>query len=216
MRNDKVRGFTMIEVMISLAVFAIISLAIFALIEAGSTSYNQTTRLNQLQENGRKALEEMAAELRIANPAGAAFTVTKESDGSYSVEFQRVTELLRDGQDGYDPAAAGGEGAINYTAYYIKYMLVPSMADANNNGISDDWRLVRIEDPSGTKKTAGICEYVEPGGFIVTRDPPKTAVTNPAVSTVTLTLNLWVADSKQTMIRKSVSTKVMLRNKIVG
>lgn len=214
MRNHKVRGFTMIEVMISLAVFAIISLAIFALIEAGSTSYNQTTRLNQLQENGRKALEEMAAELRIANPAGNSFTVTKESDGSYSVEFYRVTELLRDGKDGYDPTAAGGDGAVNYTAYSIKYMLVPSMADANNNGISDDWRLVRIEEPAGAKRTAGICEYVEPGGFIVTRDPALPVTS--AVSTVTLTLNLWVADSKQTMIRKSVSTKVMLRNKIVG
>jgi len=92
-------------------------------------------------------------------------------------------------------------------------MLVPSRADANNNGVSDDWRLVRIEEPAGAKRTAGICEYVEPGGLIVVRDPPSATA---AVSTVTLTLNLWVADSKQRMIRKTVTTKVMLRNKIVG
>ncbi len=204
MKKQKTRAFTLIEMMVSIAVLAIITLAIYALIEAGSTSYNQTSRLNTLQQNGRRVLDELSEELRIANPAPGAFTISTETGGS-RIQFQRVMEKHRDGKDGYDTST----GTVNYTDP-IQYYVENSPADVNNNGIVDEFRLMRKD--LGTGKVSMISDYLQTGGFTVTREPTDL---NQPVTSLVLTLKLMVADSKQKLIQKTVTTKVTIRNRAI-
>ena len=217
------RGFSMIEVMISVAILAIIALAIYALLEAGTNSYNTTTRKDTLQQNARTALEQIAAELRMANPTTIVTTPVASGNlninGSnlltfrQSVNYTPPTVDIVTGEPAIDPATNLPYTGVTTYGDDISYFLETSTADANNNGVQDEARLVRtawyvIEGVKVQRKST-VCEYVRQGGFVITDN---------GNDTITITLRLRVVDGRELAgsvknLDVSAATTVLMRNR---
>lgn len=229
MRN-RTRGFTLIEVMISLAILAIIVLAIYALIETGSTSYNSTARKDTLERNARNALERLAEELRLADPGSVKVPLAASgdlaADGSTILTFRKAESYTKADIDPNTGAILNGNnGQTNY-GQDVSYFVEASGADANNNGNSkDDARLVRSsfelqKDGSYKLVTSTICDYLQIStkpdgsskltGFSVTHDGAKAVIT----------LRLHITNGKYVngepqLIEVTATTTVLYRNRQV-
>ena len=191
------QGLSLLEVMVSLGALALITMAIYGLVAAGSTTYANTTRQNTLQENGRRVLDQMSAEFRLANPdtlvVGTTYSSTSVTkNGSTSTTTVGVTTVSFQ-------VSTGFEAGVTTWGSTIEYAYEASDVDSNNNSIKDEGRLVRSQDG----ETVRLCDYVKAGGFTAV----KTG------STLALTLTLQVADEKNKVMEKVVGTTVVLRNK---
>ncbi len=63
------QGFTLVEIIIALTVFALLFTVIAYLQAKGTNSYTSTSQQVDVQENLRLALSKMSTELRAANPS---------------------------------------------------------------------------------------------------------------------------------------------------
>jgi prepilin-type N-terminal cleavage/methylation domain-containing protein len=230
MRNMKARGFSLVEMMISIAVLAIIALAIYALIVVGSNSYANTTRKDTLQSSARNALEQLSDEIRFAVPdstfitlplayakgtqsTGSSLTPTVTptllTDGSTFLSFRKVmdyTEAVVDPLLGTETTS----GAATYGTT-VEYLLEPSMADANNNGVVDECKLVRryLHENGATIVESTICDHVVyPGGFTATYSD-KALIITLKLSMVDGTYH----DGKPKTITTTATTTLHPRNK---
>ena len=61
--KDEARGFTLIEVLVSLSLFAIISLAVYSAFAGGISAWRKTQEFSSVYQTGRLLLDEMAGEL---------------------------------------------------------------------------------------------------------------------------------------------------------
>src|SRR5688572_16227515 len=89
----RVEGFTLIEIMISVAVLAILVTGLYAALSASQTVYTNGVTRNEIQDRVRRALNDMSMELRQASAGtGAAITFgTAGSGGDESVTFSMCT-----------------------------------------------------------------------------------------------------------------------------
>ncbi len=207
------RGFSMVEVMVSMAILAMIALAIYGLLEAGTNSYNSTARKDTLQAAARNALDRLAEEIRTANPASTAFTYAPQvtplqpvTNNTCNIVLSRALAYTAADIDPVE-GTVNVEGSTTYGTA-IGYFVEVSPADANGNGKADEGRLVRTHIEGGKLIKSIICDHVEAGGF--------TAVFTDNV--LKITLNLAVADGKYSggkprMIKTTASTTLLLRNK---
>ena len=222
MKTTTTRGFTLVEVMLSMAMLAMIALAIYGLIDAGTNSYNTTKRRDQLQQNARTALEMLAEELRLSDPTGMTNT---QVTATTPVALYKTNILVFQKAVSYTPPPVDpntGEPVLDSTgtplsgttAYgnSIRYFVEASPVDSNNNGIQDEGRLIRAEtQPDGTVRRGTICDYVQPGGFVVVDNG----------DTITLTLKLRISDGrlvsgKYKVLEATASTTVLHRNRKIG
>lgn len=178
----KRRGLTLVEVMIALGALALITLAIYALLHAGSSTYANASRRDTLQMNARRVLDQIAEELRLANPDSFILS-------SGSILFNKAVGF------------SGGTTSYGSTIEYALRAYTDPKAhfvDANHNGVPDEACLERTQDG----ETRKLCDYVKLGGFTAV----KTG------QTVNLRLTLIVADDKHTIVETSVSTSIVMRN----
>jgi prepilin-type N-terminal cleavage/methylation domain-containing protein len=222
-RKSRVRGLSLIEIMIGIAVLAIISVAVMGLFHVGIHSFNRTARKDQLQENARKTLDLIAGELRTADPTGitttpVASTLNPNTYLSNVLRFKQALDYTPPTVDGatgepaIDPAT--NKPYVGVTTYgdEISYFLETSMLDANNNNVQDEARLVRTAwyvDPADNIKKlvkSVVCDYVRPGGF---------KIVDNGNDSITITLQLRISDgkTKNGTVDGTAATTVLMRNR---
>jgi prepilin-type N-terminal cleavage/methylation domain-containing protein len=196
MRNRKNRAFTLIEIMISSAVLAILVIGIYAALSATQTLYVAGVTRQTIQDRVRKALNDIALELRQAN-SGAAVPLTfgtAGTAGDQSVTFQMCTGFAA-GAATYGPAVTftsiNGDGETD------------NGVDENGNRMIDERKLVRIQ---GTRTTL-LADYLKEGSLRFTRSPAVGTV-----QTIRVDLTLQGVDDKGRVLEASGTVTVDLRN----
>lgn len=78
------RGFTIIEILIALALGLIVFASLFAVFNAENRSYDRQADIAEMQQNARTALDIMGREIRMAgyDPTGTAFAGIVEAEKS--------------------------------------------------------------------------------------------------------------------------------------
>jgi len=122
------KGFTLIELMITMVVASIIMTGIYAIYDAQSTARRNQQIVVDMMQNLRAGIYYMEREIRVAGfdpmqTANAGFTVAGASD----VQF-----TLDDDQDGSIDTAAGANERIRYT------LAGTTLQRQNGNGAFDD------------------------------------------------------------------------------
>lgn len=176
-------GFSLIEVVIAVAILAVLFATLYSVLFATSTAYTNMSQRGWLEERTRIALDEMSKELRMADMDTVLVTVT---NGVGSVDFRRPT--------GY----ATGSDSITWGPT-IRYQYEPSTVDANSNGLADEGRVVRIENGVSTV----LCDYVKQNGFIVTQTGGNLLIQVTCVA----------ADEKGVILESTLQTSITFRNR---
>lgn len=221
-QKNHARGFSMVELMIGIAVLAIVALAVFGLFHVGVNSFNRTARKDQLQMNARKTLDQIAEELRTADPTPANLiqtvtaTTNPNTTGSTILTFKQAVDYTPPtvdpltGEPIVDPVTNKAMTGVTTYGDEISYFLETSVVDANNNALQDEARLVRThyEVVGGvkTQKKSIICDYVQRGGFVITDN---------GNDTLTITLRLRISDgkTKNGTVDGTAVTTVLMRNR---
>ncbi|HTF57174.1 MAG TPA: prepilin-type N-terminal cleavage/methylation domain-containing protein [Planctomycetota bacterium] len=196
MKNRRNKGFTLIEIMISVAVLAILVIGIYSALSATQNLYVAGVTRQTIQDRVRKALNDIALELRQAN-SGAAVPLTfgtAGTAGDQSVTFQMCT--------GFAAGAATYGTAITFTTINGDGE-TDNGVDDNGNHMIDERKLVRIQ---GTR-TILIADFVKEGSLRFTRSPAVGAV-----QSIRVDLTLQGVDDKGKVLEASGTVTVDLRN----
>lgn len=70
--NYRTRGFSLIELMVAIAISSLLLMGVVALFVSSRASYETTERLSRIQENGRFALDQFATDVRASGFQGCA------------------------------------------------------------------------------------------------------------------------------------------------
>lgn len=99
------RGFSLIEVLVAIAVLSVVSLSAYQLLFAGQSSSNRTEELVTISEEARLGLNRM---LRDTREAG---TIQDATAASYTV----ILDFDNDGSPGENPNQAGDYEKVTYS-----------------------------------------------------------------------------------------------------
>ncbi len=206
------RGFTLVELVISMAILVIISALGIAALQTSTTSAATAGSKADVQGNIRDALSSMTRELQMAS---------KSSDDSLIPPLQDVTVNA-------NPAAGSPMELVFQTptngsgrswTQPIRYRFVNE--DANENGRLDEGedldgdgvlsrRILRIQDRNGDGDTIDDGERAPVGGA---NDLSAVQFTrNGDIVTITLTAEKFLAGRRTDPVRVSVSCDVYLQN----
>lgn len=192
----KTGGFTLLEIMISVAVLAILVVGIYAAFASSQSLYLTGVTRQEIQDRVRRALNEISLELRQAN-SGSIVPVTiaaVDAAGDQSITFQMCTGFTAGSPTWGTP---------------ITYSSIPTDgetddgADDNRNRMTDERKLTRTE---GTR-VRNIVDNVKEGSI---RFTPTPAVGN--VQTIQVDITLQGVDAQGRVIEASGTTIVDLRN----
>ncbi len=148
-------GFSLAELLVSLAVLGLVLAGVFALLHSGVRAYSWGAARLEAQRSARVALERMVKELREAgyDPTGAgiapivaatpdlvAFQRDLNGNGVVDPTRERVTFLLRSGESVLRRDAGGGaqpiiEGVRRFTLTYV---------DRSGAPTTDPARIARV------------------------------------------------------------------------
>jgi Tfp pilus assembly protein FimT len=175
-------GLSLLEVVVYIAILSLIASALYAVLTGSTRQYEVGTKLSGIQEKGRRAMDELVAELRMADRDPGQFLVTTVN-GSQQLQFRISTGF------------AGGTAVFGTP---ITWNCPSSTVDANGNRIVDEARLVRTQDGRAITKT----HYVKQGGFTATVSG----------NNVLLRLTMLNNDGYKKVIESTVESAVTLRN----
>ncbi|HVR85772.1 MAG TPA: prepilin-type N-terminal cleavage/methylation domain-containing protein, partial [Planctomycetota bacterium] len=65
--NPRPQGFSLVEVLIVMAILSIVMGALYATIFGSSSTFTSNTRMGSIQEDARRALDDLANEVRLAD-----------------------------------------------------------------------------------------------------------------------------------------------------
>ncbi len=115
-KTNNFQGFTLVEILITLAIFTLVIIGMFNLFSLSQRFYLQGSIRAELLQNGRVVLERMAREIRQANEI-----VTSLPQVADNPDNPPVSEI--EFQDGHTPSSYQYLGS-DY--YYIRYYLATS------------------------------------------------------------------------------------------
>lgn len=142
MRTDA-KGLTLLEILIATVILSLLLVLAYSVLGPLPEVYSDSVRRANLEEAARRAVEEIARDLRVAD--GATLTVSSYR-GSDRVKFRAPQKYVE-------------EGVV--WGPMVQYRVEPSKVDANRNGVADDGRVVRVENNS----VRTICHFVPPGAL---------------------------------------------------
>jgi prepilin-type N-terminal cleavage/methylation domain-containing protein len=90
-RSLQPRGFTLLEILVSLSIFLLIFLGIYEVFEASQATYAKGVRRVDMQQNARFAMEEMAKRVRLAGYFSENFDADPGNDLVNPVAIQLAT-----------------------------------------------------------------------------------------------------------------------------
>ena len=129
MRSQK--GFTLVELMVTMAIMAVVMAGVYSAYYSQQQSYVVQEQVSEMQQNLRGAMYFMAKEIRMAgcNPTGSADAGIVTA-GSNTINFTMDTR----GQDIDDPP----NGTVTNPNENITYILYDSDGDGTNDALGRD------------------------------------------------------------------------------
>lgn len=112
--SGRQKGFSLVELMIALALSMLLVLAVGEVYVASKQTYRTQDALSRLQENARYAIETMGYDLRMAGQVGCSFDTTKVVNVLNTAAYG---DLFGDSLRGYDE---GGSVAAPFSAALSK------------------------------------------------------------------------------------------------
>jgi type IV pilus assembly protein PilW len=85
MSHPGVRGFSLLELMVAIAISLLLLMGVIALFVSSRASYETTERLSRVQENGRFALEQITTDVRATGYQGCARAVNTSRRVDYAI-----------------------------------------------------------------------------------------------------------------------------------
>jgi prepilin-type N-terminal cleavage/methylation domain-containing protein len=190
------RGFTLIEIMISVAILAILIAGIYSVMASSQNLYSAGMTRSEIQERVRRALAEVAEELRQAN-SGSFVPITFGTVGAPaddSVTFQTCT---------------GFAGGVATWSAPILFTTITSDGETDNglddnfNKLVDERKLVRTQGA----RTRVLADNVQQGSL---RFTPTTVAG--LVTSVRVELTIEGVDDKGRILTATDRVTVELRN----
>ena len=198
MQRRRSNGFTLIEIMITSAVLGILVIGIYSVLAASQSLYATGITRQEIQDRVRRALNEIAIELRQSSSgSGAAITfdTLPSSAGDDSVVFCVCT---------------GFTAGVTTWSAPITYRTIDGDDDAddgidnNRNKMTDERKIVRIQTGRPTRV---IADNVREGSLQFTR-----VLTAGLVDNITVALTMQGVDAQGKVIEASGTVMVDLRN----
>lgn len=125
--NGNKQGFTLIETVIALAVFAMVMLAVISIFMAAIQSQRRGYALQDIQENARYALEMMAKEIRMAeinNSAGVSSSLditAHKPEGDKNVVYSLNNgQIIRNEAGGLNQAITSTKVEVTDLQFYVE------------------------------------------------------------------------------------------------
>ncbi|MCX6783532.1 MAG: type II secretion system protein [candidate division WWE3 bacterium] len=109
--NNNNRGFTLVEMLISIAVIAVVGVLGGDILIASVRSYNKSQTINQLTQNGDFALSQMTESLRNASVINQVVTNLTSSSISYVDQFGNLKTYNM--VDGSVSCSSNDNGSLN-------------------------------------------------------------------------------------------------------
>lgn len=109
--KHSVRGFSVLELMVAMAISLLLLMGVIALFVSSRASYETTERLSRIQENGRFALDQLTNDLRAAGFQGCSRAVNTSRRIDYAINrnnnANQLTWNFGTTVQGFNGAAAG-------------------------------------------------------------------------------------------------------------
>lgn len=231
----RVRGFSLLEVLIASTILAFVMGAIYASLYSGTKEYEVNNKRAWAVQQARLALDEMSEDIRQSvrltmTPTQTVPNAPAESAATNNVYFFKALPSsggvaqktsLRIGYQWVQSGATSVTDVGNSSAVYSSTTTPPSFAhalwvDANNNGVKDEGMLVKT-DPNTyttapTAKAKVMCQYLknDPDGFKVQQS--NVTVNGERMLQVHITLTLIFTDSVNKVLEQTLESKVFVRN----
>ena len=135
--HDRRRGMTLLEVMISLTVFATAMAGVIMSLGMGGKAYTQSAIHNRLYGKAGRTMQRLVREL---GPAASASIQPGDPDGGAQIQFQPVVD------------SAGGVPVVGeVTRFFLELdpREIDNGVDDDGDGLVDEQVLVRVTDPLG-------------------------------------------------------------------
>lgn len=214
MENRRNAGFTVVEVVLAVFLFAVVSGVIVQFSGSGSGAYSTGVTIADLDARNARALERIVREISAAS---VATLDPPDPAGGDRIEFQRPV-----GEDG---AAVVWSDPVRYTVELAPGELLNGLDD-DDNGLIDDGVLVRTENPGADERRTILARGVgrllegedlngadDNGNGLVDESGFSLAVEQGAGRTaMTLRLTLQGIDPSSGLIQRTLESSVVLRN----
>jgi prepilin-type N-terminal cleavage/methylation domain-containing protein len=174
-RRNGERGFSLVEMLVASAVFAIVAAVVFIFYTAAQRSYKSGENFSEQQQSTRVAFDRMISDIRLAgfntNPDGDAGRVDEQIEGAWDTAV-----TIRGDFDFEDPAAnASPESSLPGTVYnvvstgndeIVTYVL------AKPGPVGADTLTIRVD--ANRPRTKAVQTVTIPNVVLVQDNPPYT------------------------------------------
>jgi type IV pilus assembly protein PilW len=173
-RKSDQRGFTIVEIMIALALGVLLSSALVQTFSTTQTLSSMESALSRIQETGRFALDTLARDIRMAGYHGCAdpndvdvTVMAVKLKGAGAFVFESLQGFETDPNNGtFDPALPGGHDLLNIQDEARPGSDVISITYASTSGIT----LTKDTGNSANIKVPEIPPSVDQGSFVMISD----------------------------------------------
>jgi prepilin-type N-terminal cleavage/methylation domain-containing protein len=174
-RGKREQGFSLVEMLVASAIFAIVAAVVFIFYTAAQKSYKSGENFSEQQQNTRVAFDRMISDIRLAgfntNPDGDATRVDEQIEGAWD------TAVTIRGDFDFEDASANAtpEASLPGTVYnlvstgndeIVTYML------AKPGPVGSDTLTLRVD--ANRPRTKSVQTVTIPNVVLVQNDPPYT------------------------------------------
>ena len=220
MKRNRRSGFSLVEIMIVMAVLMVMAGALYGILAGASNTYGNLNSLGDAQERARRAMDEITKELRMAD--GATLVISTTVTANDTVTFQTPLIDSTTGQAQTDSVSGKVKWAnriqiaFQLTVLDATTKLPLISVDANNNKIADEGRIIRKVETSprsnplvwttpityDASKQRSYTDFVKQGGLVFTKTGDNIVIEVTFIS----------VDHKNKVIETTLRSSVTLRN----
>ena len=119
-RNHRQRGFTLAEILVTTAIFALIMIAALTVYDRSNQVFKQSTEAADLQQSTRIGFEKLVSDVRMAgfdyNRGGSPTGDGQAPQPDEQIEYAGPSAVVFRANFNYNVASSAGNGALKLTA----------------------------------------------------------------------------------------------------